>query len=61
MEYINEVLLLGENAIHIYLYSKNLDESWKVSTWKPEEGSDLLLKNTKKLKLSLLALMLEYW
>ena len=40
-----EVLLLGEKCTpYLSIFSKNLDESWKISTWKPEEGSDTLIK-----------------
>ena len=43
-----EVLLLGEKCTpYLSIFSKNLDESWKISTWKPEEGSDVLIENFK--------------
>ena len=44
-----KVLLLGEKCNpYLPIFKKNLDESWKVSTWKPEEGSDLLVEKYKK-------------
>ena len=44
-----EVLLLGEKCSpYLSIFSKNLDESWKISTWKPEEGSDALIKKYQK-------------
>ena len=43
-----EVLLLGEKCTpYLSIFSENLDESWKISTWKPEEGSDILVKKYK--------------
>ena len=43
-----KVLLLGEKCNpYLPIFKKNLDESWKVSTWKPEEGSDLLVEKYK--------------
>ena len=43
-----EVLLLGEKcAPYLSIFSENLDESWKISTWKPEEGSDTLIEKYK--------------
>ena len=43
-----EVLLLGEKCTpYLSIFSKNLDESWKISTWKPEEGSDTQIEKYK--------------
>ena len=43
------ILLLGEKCKpYISIFKKNLDESWKISTWLPNEGEKSLIKKYEK-------------